>query len=267
MGTRDVDAMRMLVRHQWVREHGTPRVTTLAGRPAASRALWLEWMRLTGRARAARTLFEQPARASASWIESTARKAMALATSSPREPVAIAAEPAVVSAWLGANEHRLSAFIGEGLVEVAGRAHDGSPTRAASAARTTRADVLAAKARSLAELTLYEALEATAATAGRFALNQPVSFHFGARAAELDLLSRGDEVAIEIDGYHHFTTADGYRRDRKKDLVLQANGYAVLRFLADDVLADPRAAVQLVVEFLGHRLARQRVPRKSDHAP
>lgn len=259
MGTRDLDAMRMLVRHQWVREHGTPRVTTLAGRREAARALWLDWMRLTGRTRAAKSMFEQPSRTSADWIEATAKKAMSLATSSPREPVAIVVEPDLVAEWLDANQHRLSAFIGEGIVHVAGRAP------AASRARTPRPEVLAAKARSLAELTLFEALEATPATAGRFALNQPVSVHFGARAAEIDLLSRGDEIAIEVDGFHHFANTDAYRRDRRKDLVLQANGYAVLRFLADDVLADPRAAVQLVIEFLGHRLARRRVPQKTDH--
>lgn len=258
--------MRMLVRHQWVREHGTPRVTTLAGRREAARALWLDWMRLTGRNRVAKSLFEQPARTNAAWIETTAKKAMALATSSPREPVAIVVEPELVAEWLGANEHRLSAFIGEGIVSVAGRGVAAPRTRTGTRARTTRQETLATKARSLAELTLFEALEATPSTAGRFELNQAVSFHFGSRAAEIDLLSRRDELAIEVDGFHHFTTADAYRRDRRKDLVLQGNGYAVLRFLADDVLNDPRAAVQLVVEFLGHRLARRRVPQKTDHA-
>jgi very-short-patch-repair endonuclease len=261
MGPRDDDALRMIVRHQWVREHGTPRVTTLAGRREAARALWLEWMRLTGRPRAAKSFFEQPARAGGTWIETTAKKAMALAIATPREPVAIVVEPAIVSEWIGASAHRLSAFIGEGVVPIAGRA----PTAAAARARTSRAEALATRARSLAELTLFEALEATPSTAGRFSLNQPLSFHFGSRAAEIDLLSRDDEIAIEVDGFHHFEDADCYRRDRRKDLVLQANGYAVLRFLADDVLADPRAAVQLVVEFLGHRLARRRVPKRDDH--
>jgi very-short-patch-repair endonuclease len=260
MGSRDEDAMRMIVRHQWVREHGTPRVTTLAGRRETSRAIWMQWMRLSGRRGATRSLFEQPARATASWLEATAKKAMALATASPRDPVAIVAEPTTISTWLAGNEDRVSAFIGEGVVHVPGRA-----VAPALPTKSTRADVLVAKARSLAELTLYEALQATPSTAGRFELNQPLSFHFGSRSAEIDLLSRSDEIAIEIDGFHHFTSTDAYRRDRRKDLVLQANGYAVLRFLAEDVLADPRDAVQLVIEFLGHRLARRRVPRKSEH--
>jgi very-short-patch-repair endonuclease len=90
-----------------------------------------------------------------------------------------------------------------------------------------------------------------------------VSFAFGGRGAEIDLLSRADELAIEIDGYHHFTDAEGYRRDRRKDLLLQAHGYAVVRFLADDVLADPRAAVGAVVELLGVRRGRQERQRRS----
>jgi very-short-patch-repair endonuclease len=259
MGTRDEDAMRMIVRHQWVREHGTPRVTTLAGRRDAARGIWLDWMQLTGRARAAKSVLEQPVRGGTDWIETAARKAMAQATATPREPIAIVVEADVVAEWLGANEHRLASFIGEGVVHVNAQVNG-------RAAKKTRADVLAAKARSLAELTLFEALQATASTAGRFQLNQPVSFHFGSRACEIDLLSRGDELALEVDGFHHFTSADGYRRDRRKDLILQANGYAVLRFLAEDVLTDPRAAVQLVIEFLGQRLARRRVPRKNEHA-
>jgi very-short-patch-repair endonuclease len=266
MATRDDDAMRMIVRHQWVREHGTPRVTTLAGRRDAARDLWLDWMRTTGRARAARSVLEQPVRGGTDWIDAAARKAMTQATAAPREPVAIVVEPAVVAAWRAANEHRLASFIGECVVHLRVEAPARASGKTRAAAKTTRADVLAAKARSLAELTLFEALQATPSTAGRFELNQPVSFHFGSRACEIDLLSRDDEVALEVDGFHHFTSADGYRRDRRKDLILQANGYVVLRFLAEDVLRDPCAAVQLVIEFLGQRLARRRVPRKNDHA-
>src|SRR5512147_1323940 len=101
MGTRDEDAMRMIVRHQWVREHGTPRVTTLAGRRDAARDIWLDWMRLTGRARAAKSVLEQPVRGGTDWIETAARKAMAQATATPREPIAIVVEADVVAEWLG----------------------------------------------------------------------------------------------------------------------------------------------------------------------
>ncbi|GGI93695.1 endonuclease domain-containing protein [Legionella impletisoli] len=52
---------------------------------------------------------------------------------------------------------------------------------------------------------------------------------------EVDLLSMEDRIAIEIDGQQHLSSKDAYRRDRRKDWLLQENGYLVLRFLAEDV--------------------------------
>jgi very-short-patch-repair endonuclease len=42
-------------------------------------------------------------------------------------------------------------------------------------------------------------------------------------------------IAIELDGGQHLGDPDAYRRDRRKDALLQENGYRVLRFLAKDV--------------------------------
>jgi very-short-patch-repair endonuclease len=36
-------------------------------------------------------------------------------------------------------------------------------------------------------------------------------------------------------GAQHLESTDAYRRDRRKDQLLQQNGYFVLRFLAEDV--------------------------------
>jgi very-short-patch-repair endonuclease len=113
-------------------------------------------------------------------------------------------------------------------------------------------------ARSLAEATLFEALEATPATAGRFRLNESLAVRFGPAAAEIDLLSRGDRIAIEIDGVHHFADPDCYRRDRRKDLLLQTHGFVVVRLLAEDVVRDVRAAVTAVSQALAYRLAEGR---------
>jgi hypothetical protein len=242
------DAMRTLVRHQWVREHGTPRVTTLVGSQDKARALWKEWLELSRRPRPPR-LFEQPATADRRWLEATARKAAKLVEAAPREPVALWVTTEILEPWLAAGDDRVRSLLAEGVV------------RLPRAARKRAPRALHARARSLAELTLFEALEATPSTAGRFALNESLSLQFGSRGAEIDLLSRTDEIAIEVDGYHHFADADAYRRDRRKDLLLQAHGYVVLRILADDVLADPRAAVGMVVELLGRRLARNRQRR------
>lgn len=42
-------------------------------------------------------------------------------------------------------------------------------------------------------------------------------------------------VAVELDGPQHLADPVAYRRDRRKDQLLQQNGYLVLRFLVDDV--------------------------------
>ena len=100
---------------------------------------------------------------------------------------------------------------------------------------------------------MFDALEATPATAGRFQLNESLSVRFGPTAAEIDLLSRRDRIAIEIDGFHHFGDLERYRRDRRKDLLLQSEGLLVIRVLAEDVLADPRNAVHAVCQALAAR--------------
>jgi very-short-patch-repair endonuclease len=52
---------------------------------------------------------------------------------------------------------------------------------------------------------------------------------------EVDLLCVMPRIAIEIDGAQHLEDVSIYRRDRRKDMLLQENGYMVLRFLAEDV--------------------------------
>ena len=59
----------------------------------------------------------------------------------------------------------------------------------------------------------------------------------GGRAARVDFLAPEVRVAIEVDGPHHLEAVQ-YRRDRHKDLELQARGYVVVRFLAEDIAGD-----------------------------
>ena len=42
------------------------------------------------------------------------------------------------------------------------------------------------------------------------------------------------DVVIELDGAQLLADAEAYRRDRRKDALLQQNGYFALRFLAED---------------------------------
>lgn len=52
---------------------------------------------------------------------------------------------------------------------------------------------------------------------------------------EVDFLCPEARVVIELDGLQHLTDARTYRRDRRKDALLQMHGYLVLRFLTDDI--------------------------------
>jgi very-short-patch-repair endonuclease len=227
--------LRRLARDQWVRLHGTPRVTVLVGGDHA-RLVWQAWLGIAG---TPGTLFDEAD------VDRSVRAAVARAIAVPSEPVGVVASPDKLTRWRRGRHDRLAAMVDEGWLEVV------APTRTRAAARVPRYDL---DARSAAEAALFEALEATPATRGRFLLNENLSVNFGARAAEVDLLSRGDRIAIEIDGIHHFADPDCYRRDRRKDLLLQGQGLLVIRLLAEDVMRDPREAVKVVCQGLAFRL-------------
>lgn len=46
---------------------------------------------------------------------------------------------------------------------------------------------------------------------------------------------------------HHLADPDAYRRDRRKDRLLQEQGYLVLRFLAEDVAKDLDTVLDVVL--------------------
>jgi very-short-patch-repair endonuclease len=92
------------------------------------------------------------------------------------------------------------------------------------------------RARSASEAFLYRRLETLPETAGFFQLNTKLPIPFdGWGQMEVDLLWPKGRIAIELDGSQHLANPDAYRRDRRKDVLLQENDYIVLRFLAEDV--------------------------------
>jgi very-short-patch-repair endonuclease len=72
---------------------------------------------------------------------------------------------------------------------------------------------------------------------------------------EVDLLCAEKQIAVEIDGAQHLADADAYRRDRRKDLLLQENGYFVLRFLAEDVGKHLDTVLDAIFRVLAHKLS------------
>jgi very-short-patch-repair endonuclease len=72
---------------------------------------------------------------------------------------------------------------------------------------------------------------------------------------EADLLCAETRLVVELDGGQHLENLDAYRRDRRKDALLQEHGYFVLRFLAEDVGAKLDMVLDAILRGLTHRRA------------
>jgi hypothetical protein len=75
---------------------------------------------------------------------------------------------------------------------------------------------------------------------------------------EVDLLCAAAGVVIELDGAQHFADAAAYRRDRRKDVLLQQNGCFVLRFLTEDAGKRLDQVLDTILASLIHRENRPR---------
>ena len=136
---------------------------------------------------------------------------------------------------------------------------DGVDTPLASlflhAARTVPPEADGAdRARSATEAFLYRRLETLPETKRRFRLNVALPIAFDAAGTlEVDLLCADVRVAVELDGPQHLADPVAYRRDRRKDQLLQQNGYLVLRFLAEDVGKELDLVLDGILRSLNHR--------------
>jgi superfamily II DNA or RNA helicase/very-short-patch-repair endonuclease len=110
------------------------------------------------------------------------------------------------------------------------------------------------RARSASEAFFFRRLETLPETRGRFQLNATLPILFdGAGQMEVDFLCAGAALVIELDGPQHLADAEAYRRDRRKDALLQKHGYFVLRFLAEDVGKHLDTVLDTIVATLVHR--------------
>jgi superfamily II DNA or RNA helicase/very-short-patch-repair endonuclease len=110
------------------------------------------------------------------------------------------------------------------------------------------------QARSASEAFLFRRLETHPGTAGRFRLNVQLPVPFDRRGRmEVDLLDAEARIVIELDGAQHLADAEAYRRDRRKDTLLQENGYIVLRFLAEDAGKRLDDILDTILRTIAHR--------------
>ena len=123
------------------------------------------------------------------------------------------------------------------------------------ATRPPTADAVgAARARSASEAFIFRRFETLPGLAGKFVLNAALPIPFDDRGQmEVDPVCKEAGVVIEIDGAQHLGDAAAYRRDRRKDALLQSHGYLVLRFLADDLGKDLDAVLDTVLRMMAGR--------------
>jgi very-short-patch-repair endonuclease len=67
---------------------------------------------------------------------------------------------------------------------------------------------------------------------------------------EVDFLNELLRILLELDCSQHLSDPEAYRRDRRKDRLLQQNGYLILRFLAEDISKDLDRVLDSILESL-----------------
>jgi hypothetical protein len=226
----------------------------------------------------------------ADWINTASRPLIQITTVMPCLPVALAVDQSDLESFLNSgSDSRVSAMLREGVVhlrspsegDIQTQPHPSSdskqrvvedsmprpvmngctgalfttpelsPAETAIPPRTLAEDDAA---RSAAERLLFARLESLPETAGLFRLNDKLAAPFGPwQEMEVDLLCRQHRIAIEIDGYYHFQDPEAYRRDRRKDLLLQQLGFIVIRQLADDVVTRVDAILDTILTTISHQ--------------
>lgn len=112
----------------------------------------------------------------------------------------------------------------------------------------------ATRARSASEAFIFRRFESLAELTGRFRLNAVLPIPFDDRGEmEVDLLCQDAQVVIEIDGLQHLGDVTAWRRDRRKDMLLQEHGFLVLRFLATDLGTHLDMVLDTVIRALAGR--------------
>jgi very-short-patch-repair endonuclease len=109
------------------------------------------------------------------------------------------------------------------------------------------------RARSASEAFFFRRLESLAMTKGLFKLNTALPIPCDDHSQmEVDFICLDARLVIEIDGMQHLSDPESWRRDRRKDVLLQAHGFFILRFLADDLGKRLDFVLDTVLQSLEH---------------
>ena len=112
----------------------------------------------------------------------------------------------------------------------------------------------AERARSTSEAFLFRRLQSVPEPRDRFRVNErlPIPFSEDGRV-EVNFLDPESKLVLELDDSQHLADREAYRRDRRKDALLQEHGYLVLRFLAEDLGTRLDAVLDEVLRALARR--------------
>ena len=126
----------------------------------------------------------------------------------------------------------------------------------------------AERARSSSEAFLLSRLQSLPDTRDHFRLNARLPIPFCNQGhMEVDFLDSSARLVVELDGPHHLANRKAYRRDRRKDALLQEHGYLVLRFLAEDLGTRLDEVLDEILRALARRRAvpAPQAPARSSH--
>jgi hypothetical protein len=210
------------------------------------------------------------------WLAVALRRALPLLEAAPAVPFALAVSTRTAADLALRPPTREVTLAREGLVETprwsAERLAERVPTASPTTARQLLQDGVdeplverfeaalravqggEGSARSAAEQFLFDRLATLPETAGLFELNVSLDFRHGSQPAQADLYARSLRLVIEVDGSYFHLNPEQYRRDRRKDWLLQQHDYPTLRFLAEDVV-ERLDEVLGVIRSAVHRLS------------
>jgi very-short-patch-repair endonuclease len=199
-------------------------------------------------------LLVDPAEPSTDALSHAARMLVELAEAVPRADLALAVDGSLLTPLSATLRGRLATAFAEGLILL----HEsvGEPLNATHPAAAFIEYSGASFARSRAEMKLFELLNDRERTKGLFSLNRKLEPLDDGTVLEVDLLCQDLMLAVEVDGYHHFRDAGGYRRDRRKDVRLQDLGYLVVRVLAADVEDEISHVIETIDAVVDRRRRR-----------
>ncbi len=83
------------------------------------------------------------------------------------------------------------------------------------------------------------------------ALNAPILL--GGVHSEVDFPWRAERVVVEVDSWHHHRRRGQFRRDRRRDQLLELEGWGHARFTDDEVSGAPGHVESVICGLLARR--------------